>query len=231
MTDSQIIVGILQNDEQVWRYIYRTMKTGVVSIVFKPNLLTRADMDDLFQEACLILMRKVKEDQFVVLRNRGVFNFLIKAVEFLSNNYVRKMKPVYKEDLLGDSDPKQKDKRDFDLSAEEKQRTQDEFLDRIFASIPPDCQRILKHFYWDHKPMDEIASIIGMKNADSVTTKKTKCMSKFKDIAKQLIENDEFAEDVVRNAVERAALMEFLEQEKANENDGLTMAAYNPDED
>jgi RNA polymerase sigma factor (sigma-70 family) len=231
MTDSQIIVGILQNDEQVWRYIYRTMKTGVVSTIFKPNLLTRADMDDLFQEACLILMRKVKEDQFVVLRNRGVFNFLIKTVEFLSNNYVRKMKPVYKEDLLGDSDPKQKDKRDFDLSAEEKQRTQDEFLDRIFASIPPDCQRIVKYFYWDHKPMDEIASIMGMKNAVSVTTKKTKCMSKFKDIAKQLIENDEFAEDVVRNAVERAALMEFLEQEKANENDGFTMAAYNPDED
>ncbi len=96
MTDSQIIVGILQNDEWVWRYIYRTMKTGVVSTIFKPNLLTRADMDDLFQEACLILMRKVKEDQFVVLCNRGVFNFLIKAVEFLTNNYVRKMKPVYR---------------------------------------------------------------------------------------------------------------------------------------
>ena len=43
--------------------------------------------------------------------------------------------------------------------------------------------------------MDDIASIVGMKNADSVITKKTKCMAKFKEIGKMLIENDEFPEE------------------------------------
>ena len=39
-------------------------------------------------------------------------------------------------------------------------------------------------------------------------------MKKFKDIASMLLESDEFAEDAVRAAVERAALKELLEEER-----------------
>ena len=86
-------------------------------------------------------------------------------------------------------------------------------------------------FYWDHKPMDDIACIMGMKNADSAITKKSKCMKKFKDIANMLIENDEFAEEVVRNAVERAALRELLDEERINSDEGFKMAAYETDDE
>ena len=79
--------------------------------------------------------------------------------------------------------------------------------------------------------MDDIASIMGMKNADSAITKKSKCMKKFVEIGKMLIENDEFAEEVVRNAVERAALRALLEEEKENFDEGFMMAAFNPDDD
>jgi hypothetical protein len=79
--------------------------------------------------------------------------------------------------------------------------------------------------------MDQIASILGMRNADSAKTKKNKCMNKFKDIAAKLIENDEFAEEAVRAAVERAALKELLEDERFNAENGICMAALNVDED
>ena len=79
--------------------------------------------------------------------------------------------------------------------------------------------------------MDDIASILGMRNADSAKTKKSKCMNKFKDIAAQLVERDEFAEDVVRAAVERAALKELLEDERFYAENGITMAALDIDED
>ena len=54
-----------------------------------------------------------------------------------------------------------------------------------------------------------------MRNADSAKTKKNKCMNKFKDIAAKLIESDEFAEEAVRAAVERAALKELIEDERS----------------
>jgi hypothetical protein len=79
--------------------------------------------------------------------------------------------------------------------------------------------------------MDDIASIVGMKNADSVITKKTKCMAKFKEIGKMLIENDEFSEEDIRDTVERVALKALLEEERVISEEGYKMAAYNPDED
>ena len=79
--------------------------------------------------------------------------------------------------------------------------------------------------------MDDIASILGMRNADSAKTKKNKCMNKFKDIAAKLIESDEFAEEAVRAAVERAALKELLEDERFYAENGISMAALNVEEE
>ena len=56
-------------------------------------------------------------------------------------------------------------------------------------------------------------------------------MNKVKDIATQLVENEEFAEEVVRNAIERAALRELIEEERYNAENGFCMAALDIDED
>ena len=73
--------------------------------------------------------------------------------------------------------------------------------------------------------MDEIASILGMRNADSAKSKKSKCMNKVKDIATQLVESEEFAEDAVRNAVERTALRALLAEEMSYADGGFCLAA------
>ena len=78
--------------------------------------------------------------------------------------------------------------------------------------------------------MDEIASILGMRNADSVKSKKNKCMNRIKEIAARIIENDEFAEEVVRNAIERAALRELIEEERIHADCGHCMAALDIEE-
>jgi hypothetical protein len=112
------------------------------------------------------------------------------------------------------------------VSTEDKQKEQDRFLDRVFDSISDSCKTLLKKFYWDHKPMDEIASILSLGNANSAKTKKNRCMNDFKNIAKKLVESDEFAEDMVRACVERAMLRELLEDERVMMQDAsIKMAA------
>ena len=57
-------------------------------------------------------------------------------------------------------------------------------------------------------------------------------MNKFKDIASKLLESDEFAEEAVRAAVERAALKELLEDERAYcEIPDIAIAALKTEED
>ena len=233
MTDSQLVTGILNNDERAWRHICRNMKTGFMAKVYSMNLhgkLAPHDLEDVFQESCVILMQTVKEGVFEVRGNNAIFNFLINTGDKRAKNVIRKKSPLLCDELPERSDNTNK-KKDPHLTDADKQKLQHEFLERVYGSMPHDCKRIFKLFYWDHKPMDDIASIVGMKNADSVITKKTKCMAKFKEIGKMLVENDEFSEEDIRDTVERAALKALLEEERAISEEGYKMAAYNPDED
>ena len=234
MTDSRLLIGIMQNDERTWRFICRNMKSGFVSIIgqaFSFYNLSNEDVEDIFQESCIVLMQKVKSGGVSISREGALFSFLVQIGKLTACNLLRKRRPLTAEEMVTISLNLHKENEDYEVSVDEKQKSQEEFLDRVFDSIPSDCKTLLKHFYWGHKSMDDIASILGMRNADSAKTKKNKCMNKFKDIAAKLLENDEFAEEAVRAAVERAALKELINNERVYEENGISMAAFDEDED
>ena len=231
MTDHQLLIGIMQNDERAWKHICRNMKQGFPAILVQTssfNSLTNEDIEDIFQESCIVLMQKVKSGGIAISRDGALFSYLVQIGKLTACNLVRKRKDMTTENVVTISDNLHKEYED--ISVDEKQKSQDEFLDRVFDSLPSDCKTLLKHFYWGRKPMDHIASVLGMRNADSAKTKKNKCMNKFKDIAAKLIESDEFAEEAVRAAVERAALKELLENEKVYAENGICTAALNTDD-
>ena len=231
MTDTQLLIGIMQNDDRAWRLICRNMKSGFASIngqAFSFGNISNEDIEDIFQESCIVLMQKVKSGGVAVSREGALFSYLVQIGKLTACNLVRKRKDITTENVVTISDNLHKEYED--ISVDEKQKSQDEFLDRVFDSLPSDCKTLLKHFYWGRKPMDHIASVLGMRNADSAKTKKNKCMNKFKDIAAKLIESDEFAEEAVRAAVERAALKELLENEKVYTENGICTAALNTDD-
>ena len=234
MTDPQLIFGIMQNDERAWRYICREMRPGFASILVQAfvDRISDEDIEDIFQESLIVLMQKVKSGSVVSSREGALFSYLVQIGKLTACNMVRKKTAQNLDDAVTSSlTLHYSSEEDADITVDEKQQMQNEFLDKILDMIPSECRNLLKHFYWNHKPMDEIAGILGMRNADSVKAKKSKCMNKFKDIAAQLVESDEFAEDVVRAAVERAALKELLEDERFYAENGIAMAALDIDED
>ena len=234
MTESRLLIGIMQNDERAWRFICRNMKPGFSSIIgqaFAFSNFTRDDLEDIFQESCIVLMQKVKSGGVSISREGALFSFLVQIGKLTACNLLRKRRPLTAEEMVTISLNLHKENEDYEVSVDEKQKSQEEFLDRVFDSIPSDCKTLLKHFYWGHKSMDDIASILGMRNADSAKTKKNKCMNKFKDIAAKLLESDEFAEEAVRAAVERAALKELINNERVYAENGISMAALDEDED
>lgn len=229
MTDLQLILGILQNNERAWRYICREMKPGFASILsqtFSASKISNEDIDDIFQDSLLVLMQRVKSGDVVSSREGALFSYLVQIGKLTGCNLLRKKRTLTSEDAVTFS-LNLHNIEESDISVDEKQQMQNDFLDKVLDMLPTECRTLLKHFYWNHKPMDEIASILGMRNADSAKSKKSKCMNKVKEIATQLIENDEFAEEAVRNAIERAALRELIEEERCNADNGFTMAALN----
>ena len=234
MTDPQLLIGIMQNDDRAWRFICRNMKSGFSSIIgqaFPFGNMSNEDIEDIFQESCIVLMQKAKNGEVAVSREGALFSYLAQIGKLTACNLLRKRRSLTPEEMVTISLNLHKEDEDSEITVDEKQQSQDDFLDRVFDSIPPECKNLLKHFYWGHKNMDEIASILGMRNADSAKTKKNKCMNKFKDIAAKLIESDEFAEEAVRAAVERAALRELLNDERVYAENGICMAALDVDKD
>ena len=232
MTDSQLIFGIMQNDERAWRYICREMKPGFASILgqtFSVDRISSEDIEDIFQESLIVLMQKVKSGKVICSHDGALFSYLVQVGKLTACNQLRKKRELNLDDAVTFS-LQLHNIEDDEIAAYEKQQAQNELLDKIFGRIPSECSTLLKHFYWNHKPMDEIASILGMRNADSVKSKKNKCMNRIKEIAARIIENDEFAEEVVRNAIERAALRELIEDERIHAESGHSMAALDIDD-
>lgn len=231
MTDSQLIFGIMQNDERAWRYICRKMKPGFASILgqaFSIDRISHEDIEDIFQDSLIILMQKVKSGGIESSREGALFSYLVRIGKFTACNLIRKKREQSMDDAVTFSLYLHNTEDDnSDMAIDEKQQMQNDFLDKVLDLLPAECRTLLKHFYWNHKTMDEIASILGMRNADSAKSKKSKCMNKVKEIATQLIENDDFAEEAVRNAIERAALRELIEEERYNADNGFKMAALN----
>ena len=232
MTDSQILLGITQNDERAWRFIVKNMKFGFDSIIKQTSSsanLSQEDVDDIFQESCIILMHNTKGGKIAVTREGAIFSYLVEIGKLKTRNLLRKRRCITSDDMVTFS-LNLHNREEGDIAIDEKQQMQNDFLDKVLELLPAECRTLLKHFYWDHKPMDEIASILGMRNADSAKSKKSKCMNKVKDIATQLIENEEFAEDAIRNAVERAALKALLAEEMTYADSDFCMAALDIDD-
>ena len=239
MTDSQIIQGIINNNPIVWRYICRNLKSPFVATlkrIYATTILADDDWEDIFQDSCIILMDGVKNGKFEQRPGSILFSYFVEIGKKTLQNALRKKE---KHHLVVKNDgsthilifnPKESlksaDQADIEVTAEEKQTAQNEFLDKVFDSVPTECKRIFKMFYWDHKPMDEIASIFGLRNANSAKTKKTRCMTMFKNVKDMLINSGEFDEELVRAAAERAALRDLLREEKEYEKKAaLTIAA------
>ena len=228
MTDSQILFGIMQNDDRVWRYICRNMKPGFSKILaeaFPFAKLVNEDIEDIFQESLVKLMEKVKDGSVSVSRDGAIFSYLVQIGKLTACNVIRKRIGLTSDEEVIVSRNLHKEAEDIEVPVEVKQQTQDEFLDRAYDSLPDTCKKIFKQYYWERKPFDDIADSIGYGTIDSVKTKKSKCMKQFKDFAKKLLDNDEFAEEVVRATVERAALRELINEERVYAETDVTIAA------
>ena len=145
MTDSQILFGIMQNDDRVWRHICRNMKPGFSKILaeaFPFAKLVNEDIEDIFQESLLKLMEKVKSGGVTISREGALFSYLVQIGKLTACNFIRKRRGLTSDEEVIVSRNLHKEVEDIEVPVEVKQQTQDEFLDRAYNSLPDTCKKI-----------------------------------------------------------------------------------------
>ena len=76
-TNEELLSGILRNNSLILRYIYKTYFHKIYSFIIN-NKGNAEEANDIFQEAVIVIYRKVKEDALVI--NNSSFETYLFAV-------------------------------------------------------------------------------------------------------------------------------------------------------
>ena len=207
MTDKEIISGIESGATSIRQQVQPILK-GVRDVTF----------DDVYQEACIILMENIKAGKLDTGGEMNLSGYLYVICKRVALRYAAKKRPLRIVEKPSEKDEvilKDEGEESAGGSPEVMEMEEEEamrFLDRVLDSIPPTCKSILKRFYWDKMSMKDIATLTGLKNEDTAKSTKKRCMDKFRSIAKAMMEDDGKAEEAIRRTIERAALRDQLEE-------------------
>lgn len=189
-TDDQILKGILRHDNVVLAFIYKQYFYKVNAFIRKNNG-DEDDVNDVFQEAIIIIYRKLKEND-LLFENRSFEVYLFSVCRFLWLKELEKRR--LDKQKINDTLSFQDEIYDDDLVAVVEKNERFLLYQKHFKNISTDCQKILQLFF-EKVPIKQIAHIMGFKSEKYVKTRKFKCKELLVERIKQDVEYKKLFED------------------------------------
>ena len=169
-TDAQILKGILRHDNLILQYIYKQYYYKV-SYFIKKNQGSEDDASDIFQEAIIVIYRKLKEND-LIFEKSSFQGYLFSVCRFLWLKQLEKRR--IEKEKLNDSLPFQEDVYDDSLVELVDKNQKYGLYQKHFKTLSTDCQKLLQMFF-EKVPLKEIARIMGYKSEKYAKTRKYKC--------------------------------------------------------
>jgi len=169
-TDAQILKGILRHDNLILQYIYKQYYYKV-NYFIKKNQGNEDDASDIFQEAIIVIYRKLKEND-LIFEKSSFQGYLFSVCRFLWLKQLEKRR--IERERLNDSLPFQEDLYDDNLVELVDKNAKYGLYQKHFKTLSTDCQKLLQLFF-EKVPLKEIAKIMGYKTEKYAKTRKYKC--------------------------------------------------------
>jgi RNA polymerase sigma factor (sigma-70 family) len=171
MSDDEIIQA-LQNGNQSAALKQLYHHYPAVRQLILQNSGNKHDAEDIFQEALIILCRKVKEKDFQLTSGIKTFLFSISRLQWM--NELRKKK----KEMISENVPEEKEtdseKLNSYLLEEEKFKKAESALEKLGEK----CRQLLQLFYAQKKSFKEIADALDFSNEKVAKNQKYRCMEK-----------------------------------------------------
>ncbi len=169
LLDVEIITGIRKRDNRVLLYIYKNSYNPVRQLVLH-NAGSESDAEDIFQEALIVIFKKLKDEQDFEL-NAAFSTYLYSIARLLWLKYLRNIRKI-------EIDPLNRDMEER-IEFEEPSPVQDKDLrmaiyQRTLLKIPEDCQKILQLTAQD-LTSSEIAEQLGFRSEGYVRKRRHFC--------------------------------------------------------
>jgi RNA polymerase sigma factor (sigma-70 family) len=135
---------------------------------------SRDDAKDIYQEALIILYRKVTGENFTLTSQLGTYLFSV--CRFLWLDEIRKRGKIPTGRFSEETDYSFRE----DISKEIEKEKKLQLVEKAIASLGEKCRKILRLFYFDKKSMDEIAKLLGYNSENTAKNQKYKCLESAK---------------------------------------------------
>ncbi len=190
-SDEQILKGILRHDNLILQYIYKQYYYSINYFIRK-NQGSEDDANDIFQEAIIIIYRKIKEND-LIFEKSSFKGYLFSVCRFLWLKQLEKRR--IEKEKLNDSLPYQDDLYDDSFNELVLKNEKYGLYQRHFGSLSTDCQKLLQLFF-EKVSLKDIAMMMGYKSEKYAKKRKFKCkellISRIKQDAefKKILEDD-----------------------------------------
>jgi RNA polymerase sigma factor (sigma-70 family) len=169
-SDEQILKGVLRHDNLILQYIYKQYYYKINYFVRK-NQGSEDDASDVFQEAIIVIYRKLKEND-LVFQKSSFAGYLFSVCRFIWLKQLEKRR--IEREKLQDTLPFQDNLYDENLIELVDKNERYGLYQKHFATLSPDCQKLMQLFF-EKVPLREIAKLMGYKSEKYAKTRKYKC--------------------------------------------------------
>lgn len=182
-TDSEVILGILNNSEIALKRLYVAYFPMVLQLIINNNG-NEDDAKDIYQEAIIVLYNKVKAGDFELSSKLKTYIYSICRRLWLKrltqlNRYGGDVRDF--EEFLPGSDVEENDEEHNDKDIQFKK------MESALQQLGEPCKTIMEDFYIKNRSMQDICEKFGYTNADNAKTQKYKCLQRLKKLFFQQI--------------------------------------------
>jgi len=172
-TDSEVILGILNNSDSVLKRLYVAYFPMVLQLIINNNG-TPDDAKDIYQEAIIILYNKVKAGDFELSSKLKTFLYSVCRRLWLKrlNQMARYGGDIRDFQEYSPVDDEVERQNDMDIQFNK--------MGAALQLLGEPCKTIMEDFYINNRSMQEICERFGYTNADNAKTQKYKCLQRLK---------------------------------------------------
>ena len=168
-SNMELLNGILRNDNLVLQFIFKTYYS-YVNFFVKKNMGDDEDANDIFQEAIIIIYRKLKANDLVLDCNFDTYLYSISRLLWLKELEKRKIEKINIKDNHEYNDDIHDDAMELTIEKNERYR----LYQKHFGLLGKDCQKILQ-LHFDKVPSKTIAHMMGFKSEKYAKKRKFSC--------------------------------------------------------
>lgn len=177
--DATLLQQLRNNDQQAYLKLYQDYFPEMARFILR-NSGNKQDAEDLFQETLLVLVHKIRDENFQLQSELKTFLFAVNRNQWLKKLRSRRI-PIPLEMMHTDEA--------FTIFVQEEIQLPNEsanWIERLFESITDHCVILITRIFLKQQEPDALIKELGYKNAHSFQNQKYKCINQLRKAGKKI---------------------------------------------